>query len=384
MTILSLLAVALLTQQAGAPQSPPDRSVIPQCATSTDERYGVAIAAPVQIGGGAMYGPARERRYLDALRGPEGQVVRYRRIASMPVADNRTILDAYETTYEGLAKPITLYLDEYHFTDPVAPRGFTCGYAIGLSLPQPDPFTASAALLTTAVEQGASRDFPPIALDRDGATTHGVVFDHFRMVARAARAAAQSGATLNPQALPGSLAQPRTVVLAYPLSCGERMAAAVSIEIVSTQGAAPQREGEYARDSTLGTLLPGVQAPVSSLAATFVMSTLRPVHTVQIAYAEGVCTGVDAKVVLPVKFSDARRAEAPMPAHPSATAPTNTPLHLQVLIHLDGRLQHPVYVGGPSDLSGAAMEAIRQWRFEPQRINGAPVAGATIVQVNFK
>jgi hypothetical protein len=384
MTMLTLLTLALLTASVSRQQSTPDRSVVPQCGTATDERYGVAIATPVQVGGGAMYGPARERRYLEALRGPEGQVVRYRRTASLQGADGSTILDAYETTFDGIAKPIIIYLDEYHFTDPMAPRGFTCGQPIGLGLPPPDPLVASAALLTTAIEQGATRDFQPIALDADGSTTHGVVFDHFRMIARAARAASQSGATLNPETVPRTVAQPRTVVLAYPLVCGGRTAAPVSIDIVSTPGAAPKRDGDYARDAGLGSLLPGVQAPVSSLAATFVMSTLRPVDTVQITYADGTCTGGDLKAVLPVKFSDARVADMPSPTYPPGTAPTGAPLRLQVLVDLDGMLQHPAYVGGPSDLSRAAMEAIRHWRFEPQRINGAPIAGAAIVQVMFK
>jgi hypothetical protein len=378
-----LLTIALAAQQGVPTQPAPDRSVVPSCATSTDERYGFAMAMPVQVGGGAMYGPARERRYLDALRGPDGQALRYRRTGSLPGADGVTILDAYETTYDGLAKPVTIYVDEYHFSDPIAPRGFICGQPIGLGLPPVDPFAASTALLTTALEQGATRDFPPIALDADGATTHGVVFDHFRMVARAARSAAQSGATLNPQALPRSVAQPRTVVLAYPLTCGSRIVAPVAIEIVSAQAAAPQREGDYTRDAALGTLLPGVQAPASSLAATFVMSTLRPIDTVQIGYGEGACTG-ESKAVFPVRFSDARIVDAPIPALPAGTPSTDTPVRLQVLVDLDGRFQQPVYIGGPSQLSQAAIEAIRQWRSEPPRINGAPVPRAVIVQVMFK
>ena len=383
-TTLTLLTFALLTGPVGTQQTQPDRTVVPQCETSTDERYGVATTTPVQVGGGAMYGPAREHRYLDALRGPEGQVVRYRRTGSLSAPDGDTILDAYETTYDGLEKPVTIYVDEYHFTDPVAPRGFTCGQPIGLGLPPPDPLEASTALLTTAIEQGSTRDFQPIALDGDGATAHGVAFDHFRLVARTARASAQSGVTLNPQTLPRAVAQPRTVVLAYPLSCDGRTVAPVSIDIVSTQGAPPRKDGDYTRDARLGTLLPGVQAPASSLAATFVISTLRPFDTVQIGYGDGTCTGGDTKAILPVKFSDGRSIDTPSPTYPSGTPPTSLPLRLQVLVDFDGMLQHPVYIGGPASLSNAAMEAVRHWRFEPPRVNGAPIVGAAIVQVRFK
>ncbi len=379
-TTLTLLTVALLAGRVTTQQSTPDRSVVPPCATSTDERYGLAAATPVQVGGGAMYGPARERRYLEALRGPEGQVVRYRRTGSLPAPDGNTILDAYETIYDGLEKPITIYVDEYHFTDPMAPRGFTCGQPIALGLPPPDPFFASTALLTTAIEQG-SRDFAPIPLDSDGSTTHGVAFDHFRLLARITHL---TSVQVNPQAPPPALRQPRTVILAYPLSCDGRTVAPISIDVVSTQGAAPRRDGDYARDAELGRLLPGIQAPVSSLAATFAISTLRPIDTVQIGYADGTCAGGDSKAILPVKFSDARPIDMPPPTYPSGTPPSDAPIRLQVLVDFDGMLQHPVYIGGPPDLSHAAMEAIRHWRFEPQRINGAPIAGAAIVQVMFK
>ncbi len=383
-TTLTLLTFALLIGPVGTQQSPPDRTVVPQCETSTDERYGFATTAPVQVGGGAMYGPAREHRYLDALRGPEGQVVRYRRTGSLPGPDADTILDAYETTYDGLEKPITIYVDEYHFTDPIAPRGFTCGRPIGLGLPPPDPLAASTALLTTAIEQGSTRDFQPIALDSDGSTTHGVAFDHFRLIARAERASAQAGVTLTPQTLPRAMAQPRTVILAYPLSCEDRTVAPISIDIGSRQGAPPRKDGDYTRDAGLGTLLPGVQAPASSLAATFVISTLRLVRTVQIGYADGTCTSGDKKAILPVKFSDGRSIDTPSPTYPSGTTPAIVPLRLQVLVDFDGMLQHPVYIGGPASLSNAAMEAIRHWRFEPPRVNGAPIVGAAIVQVRFK
>jgi hypothetical protein len=379
MTIRSLFLVAALAQQVAPPPSTADRSIVPQCATSSDERYGLQIGTPVQVGGGAMYGPARERRYLDVLRGPDGQVVRYKRVGSAPGADGSTILDAYEATYDGLAKPITIYVDEYHFTDPIAPRGFVCGHPIGLPPPPPDPFAASVALLTTAIEQ--AREFAPIALDSDGSTTHGVVFDHFRLVAQMARV---TGVRLDPQTPPPGLRQPRTVVLAYPLSCGGRTLAPVSIDIVTTQGAAPRRDGEYVRDTELVRLLPGVEAPVASLAATFVMPTLRPFDTVQIGYADGTCSGGDSKAILAVKFSEGRAITMPSPTYPSGTTPSETPVHLQVLVDLEGMLQHPVYVGGPPDLSHAAMEAIRHWRFEPHRINGAPIASAAIVQVRFR
>jgi hypothetical protein len=381
--MIALTLYLMMLQQSPAPP-PLNRSVVPQCATATTDAYGHEKGTPVQVGGGAMYGPPRERSYLDTLRGPDGQPIRYRRTGSLVAPDGDTILDGYEITYDGLDKPITLYIDEYHFSDPVAPRGFTCGQAFTIGVPPVDPVAAAAAMLSAAVEQGSSREFSPIALDPDGATTHGVAFDHFRMVARAARAAARSGVTLNPRALPPAVTQPRTAVLAYPLSCGGRTVSPIGIDIVSAQGAAVRKDGDYARDAALGTLLPGVQAPVSSLAARFVLSTLRPGDTVHITYDDGSCTGGEPRILLPVRFSEARISDTPMPALPPGVATGDTRVRLQVIVDLDGMFQQPAYVSGPQTLLPGAMDAIRQWRSEPPHINGAPIARAAMVQVTFK
>jgi hypothetical protein len=384
MLTAALIILGVTVQQSPAPPPAVDRGTVHQCPVSTDPNYGVTRSSPVEVGGGAMYGPARERRYLDALRGPDGQPVRYKRTGSTEGADGTTILDAYEVTHDGLAKPIVVYVDEYHFSDLRAPAGFVCGQPIGLDMPPPDPFQASVALISVAVEQGSLRDFPPIPLDQDGATTHGVAFDQFRMIARTARAAAAAGTKLDPKALPAEIARPRTVVLAYPLSCNARTVAPAAIEILGGQGAAVRREGEYIRDAAIGALLPGVQAPVSSLAATFTLATLRPTDTVRIAYADTSCTGGTPELALPVKFTDPRTLETPAPSLPAGLAPSDTPVRLQALVDLDGMLQRPAYIGGPAHLTRAAMEAIQRWRSEPPRINGAPIARAVLVQVKFK
>ena len=381
--LLSFIFAATMQQSLASPPAV-DRTTVSRCAVSTDSAYGVGLSSPLQVGGGAMYGPARARRYLDALRGPAGQVVRYKRASSTQGADGATILDAYEVTHDGLPKPVVLYVDQYHYSELRAPAGFVCGQPIGLDVPPPDPFQTSVALISVAVEQGSVRDFPPIPLDQDGATTHGVVFDHFRMIARAARAAAAAGARLDPKALPAEIARPRMVVLAYPLSCGARTVAPAAVEILGAQGAAIRRDGEYVRDAAISTLLPGVQAPVSSLAATFTLATLRPADAVRITYADPSCTGGTPERALPVKFTDSKTLETPAPPLPAGLDPSDTPVRLQALVDLDGMLQRPAYLGGPAHLTPAAMEAIQRWRSEPPRINGAPIARAVLVQVMFK
>jgi hypothetical protein len=375
---------AFLPSQQPSSQPPViDRSTVPFCPVSEDPKYGFTQEQPVQVGGGSMYGPARERRYLDALRGPAGQPVQYKRTGSTAQSVNGTILDAYEVTYERLEKPATLYLDEYHFGDLRAPQGFTCGRALGLGLPPADPFQTADAIVSVALEQGAGRDFTPIPLDQDGATTHGVVFDRFRMIARAARAASAAGTRLDPKTVRLELTGARTVVLAYPLSCNDKTAAPAAIEIIGPQGTPMRRDGEYARDAALGVLLPGVQAPASSLAATFPLSTLRPTDTVRITYADAACTAGSPNVSLPVKYSPPRMIDSPLPPLPAGATP-DAAVRLQALVDLDGTLQRATYLGGPASLSQAAIDAAGRWRSEPPRVNGAPIATGVVVQVKFK
>jgi hypothetical protein len=248
---------------------------------------------------------------------------------------------------------------------------------------QPDPLQASEALIAVAIAQGTARDFSPIPLDQDGATTHGVVFDQFRLIARAARAAAAARTRLDAAPLPRAMVRPRTVVLAYPLFCDGRSTSPGAIELVGAQGSIT-REGDYTRDAAIGALLPGVQAPVASLAATFPIQTLRPMDTVRITYSNGACTGGPSELAFPVEFRPARTLQAPTPQLPPGLAPGEAPVRLQALVDLEGRLQRAVYVSGPAHLTQAAVEAIQRWRSEPPRINGAPIVRAVLVHVAFR
>jgi TonB family protein len=45
----------------------------------------------------------------------------------------------------------------------------------------------------------------------------------------------------------------------------------------------------------------------------------------------------------------------------------------------------PVVVRSPDpDLSAAAIEAVKQWRYVPTKLNGAPVETETVVEVSFQ
>ena len=94
--------------------------------TQEPSGYGYTQEDPIKVGGG----PAGEQEYLRHLRGPEGQKLRFERLGSCCGFEDPSLpfgggmLDMYEVTYEGLRKPVTLYLDMYRRVEHRAPTGF--------------------------------------------------------------------------------------------------------------------------------------------------------------------------------------------------------------------------------------------------------------------
>jgi len=54
-----------------------------------------------------------------------------------------------------------------------------------------------------------------------------------------------------------------------------------------------------------------------------------------------------------------------------------------VIIDRDGNIQNIQLVSGHPTLVGAAMDAVKQWRYKPTLLNGSPVEVVTQVDVNF-
>lgn len=351
------------------------------CAVSDEPAYATTKEQPVQVGGGAMYVAARERRYLDVLRGPAGEPLQFKRLGSGPGADDRTILDKYEVTYAGLEKPVYLFLDAYHFDDALkAPKGFTCAAAIALPPPSADPFLAGEATLRLAVER-AARDVPPISLDEDGSGAHGVLFDRFRLTLRAARAAGASGTPLDPKNPPRDVMMAGMVVVAYPLRCGDKPPVTPgAIDVVALQGGALKHDAVATGDA-LARLLPGVTLPPGSAAITVQLERPRPTDTIRIAYPESGC-GPPNEVSLPMKYSAGKTVNMPMPQAP-AGQPADRPVYVQALVDVDGSIQQPQVIGGPPALAATALDAVRGWTAEPTRLNGAPLITPALFQVRF-
>src|SRR5262245_2491446 len=190
---LLLFAATLEGQQAATPPGPPPGPLVqlgavrvPACAAAQDPEYGLVREKPILIGGGPLYMAARQRAYLNALRGPEGQAVRVgNSVGSAPnFADpEKAIIDSFGVTYDGPTGPVTktIYIDAYHFDAPKLPAGFTCGSPLPsvVGLPPADLFKMNNVLVSLAIEQGAKGPVTPIKLD--AAAPRGFLFDRYAM-----------------------------------------------------------------------------------------------------------------------------------------------------------------------------------------------------------
>lgn len=133
--ILSLLIILLAscssTQSIGKRHPLLNNQMFKLTTISTDATYG-SESNPIKVGGvTSNEGPTNERRFLNALAGPDGEEISYHRKNSCcPFKtkngfQNVGLLDHYEVTYEGLEKPISIYINMYDYGKLEAPMGFT-------------------------------------------------------------------------------------------------------------------------------------------------------------------------------------------------------------------------------------------------------------------
>ena len=76
---------------------------------------------------------------------------------------------------------------------------------------------------------------------------------------------------------------------------------------------------------------------------------------------------------------------APKPAYPALGRATRTQgtVKIQALIGRDGLIRNLQVISGPPLLITAAVEAVRQWRYQPTLLNAEPVEVITEIDVNF-
>jgi hypothetical protein len=360
---------------------------VPACEPAIDPEYGRVNTKAIAIGGGPGYMAARERNYLNALRGPQGQVLKISNgVGSGFLAGDpeKAIIDTIGVTYDGESGPVTttLYLDAYHYAAPKAPAGFTCGapLATALPIPPPDPFKMTPALVSLAIEQGSKTDVTPIRLDTS--TPRGYFFDRYALIALRARAAAAAGTPLDPATPSKELEALGAAVLAYPLQCGDRSIPPMNVELATAQQAAIARNpaGEPLRgDEALARAFPGVPAPPGSIGLYF--RGAQPAQG-KITYAEG-CNGAPAEAMLSFRAEPPRLIEMVRGTLPPGIVEAEPVVYIQVILDQEGRVARPQYLGGPRSLYPAALDALTKWRTQPIRVNGAPVVTPNVVQVPF-
>jgi hypothetical protein len=230
-----------------------------------------------------------------------------------------------------------------------------------------------------AIEQGSTKDVPPISLDADGSAMHGFLLDGFRVIARAARQAAAAGAPLDPRNPPRDLLRVRMIAVAIPVRCRDTDAAPAAIELVGAQGAAPRPEGDPVSGDALARLLPGMSLPPGTIAVVYPLDRPRITDTLRISYPEP-C----GERVLPFTYANGRAGALPVASLPAGQAPTDRAVRVQALVDLDGAVRKPVYAGGPERLADAAVAAVGNWSAEPIRLNGAPLPTPIVVAVRFR
>lgn len=98
---------------------------------STDKNYGYDQDYPVNLGFlPSKMADVSVQRYFGALSGPKGERVTYKKTDSccpFPTkkdAMGAGLLDVYEITWEGLAKPKIIYVNTYEKGAVKAPQGF--------------------------------------------------------------------------------------------------------------------------------------------------------------------------------------------------------------------------------------------------------------------
>jgi hypothetical protein len=350
------------------------------CALSTDPSYGLTKENPVKTGGGAMYMAAREVKFLTALRGPAGEGVHFKRSGTVEAADE-TILDAYSLDIKGERKT-TLYMDGYHWSDPVAPKGFLCGAPMNLSPPGPDPFETTRQLSAIAVNLGTA-GVDPISMDADGSKAHGVVYDHVRLIALAARAAAASGAPLDAASLPQPVSNPHLVAIATPLVCAGETIAPESVSLSDNGGNRPRTIGTASGDR-IADLSPGLPERADAIAVAYAVPALIPGARITVHYAKP-CDGRQ-DVELPVTITGPRVvSQVPTPPPPGKTVPPEgAKVVMQIFVAADGSPLNPAFVSGAYEFTAAAAESLKRWKFEPARVNTAPLYKAEQVMVVIK
>ncbi|TGD59049.1 2-dehydro-3-deoxyphosphooctonate aldolase [Flavobacterium humi] len=99
---------------------------------ATDKKYGYDEDYPINVGFTSLEDGTRNQvRFLNALAGPNGEKIKFElKDSCCPFPTKKTemgagMIDIYEITWEGQAKPILLYINKFEKGELMIPLGFT-------------------------------------------------------------------------------------------------------------------------------------------------------------------------------------------------------------------------------------------------------------------
>lgn len=343
----------------------------PTCRVAADGDYGHKPTRPIQVGGSPMYGGARSQRYLGFLTGPAGQALTFNRAGSTLGPDGDTMLDLYTVSYDGLDKPLTLFVDVYHFTELLAPRGFACGAPLAVGTPPPNPLDVEEQVtaLAAATATAAAGPIAPIPLGDDGAA--GFVLDRFRVLARPAPAGAE-------------VPRPhRTVVVVKSAQCEGRSVTPKSVTLAGGRGEPVPPIETFTTASRFAALATGVAVPEGSLGAVFQVDGIVNGVEVRATFSDRGCAGEPLDRAWRLNVRGAELLDAPRPARPAGDQSGLPFVAVQAVIDHAGVFREPRHLGGPDALTQAAMQAIAKWKVRPASANGAPLTTPVVLLVYF-
>jgi hypothetical protein len=139
MRLFILLLILLLGACATTPTGPSSRQYTPAGTYkfflvnyATDSTYGYTEANPIKVGGAMeQQGPVNERKFLNALAGPNGEQISYTRLHSCCGFKTENspfgggLLDVYEIVWEGQKSKVRLFINMYDADELWVPVGFT-------------------------------------------------------------------------------------------------------------------------------------------------------------------------------------------------------------------------------------------------------------------
>jgi hypothetical protein len=245
------------------------------------------------------------------------------------------------------------------------------------------PTAQDALLVRLAIDMASEKEPAPVPIGPAGTGPYAFAFDRFTRAHVAARAAASQGSALDPLKPPRDLLLGQLLLVAVPVSCGDRVVRPLDVNMdLDTK---PVPRWLAVRGAALQKLLPGITVPPDAIGVQFQDAALRSAEIVKISYADAICSGTGKQITVPVTSTVPRARERPVIEMPPGQPAPKDPITLTIsgVLDLDGGLRYASAPEASTPAGAAAMAAAGKMRFDPARINGAPVPWTAGVIVDF-